>query len=75
MRRLAAAKLGIADAAKHLQLFRHKRELLERDDAKTLLDMDIHTAFGLRGYDLSGGEQPDYFPPVEATPDGLVVVD
>jgi hypothetical protein len=74
VRRAAAAKLGIADAA-DLQLFRHKRELVpERDDAKTLLEMDIHTGFGLRGYDLSSGA-PDYFPPVKSTPDGLIVVD
>ncbi|KAF8070871.1 Alpha-latrocrustotoxin-a [Scenedesmus sp. PABB004] len=48
----AAAKLGVR-AADQLQLFWHKRELTAAAfDARTLRDMNIHTGFTLRGYDL-----------------------
>lgn len=34
------------------QLFWHKRELTSAYDDKTLLDMNMHTGFALKGYDL-----------------------
>ena len=45
-----AAKLGVP--VENQQLFWHRRELTEEDDGKTLLDMNMHTGFSLRGYDL-----------------------
>lgn len=68
--RVAAAKAaGIPTDA--LQLFWHRRELLPAThDGRTLLEMNMHTGFTLRGYDLS--EDPCYSPPVSSTPDGLV---
>lgn len=35
-----------------IQLFWHKQELTTDFDDKTLLDMNLHTGFSLRGYDL-----------------------
>ena len=71
MRRLAAKKAGIE--VEQLQLFWHGKELLaDKFDAKTLLEMDLHTGFSLMAYDLT--EEPDYWPPVKKTPEGLVVV-
>jgi hypothetical protein len=40
--------------AERQQLFFHGRELLPADDARTLLDMNMHTGFALKGYDLVG---------------------
>lgn len=34
------------------QLFWHKKELTEAYDSKTLLEMNMHTGFALKGYDL-----------------------
>ena len=34
------------------QLFWHKKELTAAYDSKTLLDMNMHTGFALKGYDL-----------------------
>ena len=71
LRRLAAKKAGIDIS--QLQLFRHGKELLaDKYDAKTLLEMDLHTGFSLMAYDLT--EEPDYWPPVRKTPEGLVVI-
>jgi hypothetical protein len=62
VRRAVAAKLGVAPEQQ--QLFFHKRELQPADDARTLLEMDMHTGFALKGYDLvsgglvSGGGRP-----------------
>jgi hypothetical protein len=58
--------------ADKLQLFWTGRELTPAYDAKTLLEMNLHTGFSLHGYDLS--EEPDYWPPVRETPAGLEVV-
>lgn len=69
-----------------IQLFWQKRELTKQFDTKTLLEMHLHTGFSLRGYDLVRGipplprvslqsEQPDYWPAVEETSDGLIEVD
>lgn len=48
-----AAKMGIPVAQQ--QLFWHKRELTAAYDEKTLLDMNMHTGFALKGYDLVRG--------------------
>lgn len=45
-----AKKMGIP--AEQQQLFWHKKELTAAYDSKTLLDMDMHTGFALKGYDL-----------------------
>jgi hypothetical protein len=45
-----ADKLGVPPEQQ--QLFWHKKELTASYDARTLLDMDMHTGFGLKGYDL-----------------------
>ncbi|GMH36102.1 LOW QUALITY PROTEIN: hypothetical protein BSKO_03970 [Bryopsis sp. KO-2023] len=66
----AAAKLGVS--VQNQQLFWHRKELTEPYDSKTLLEMNMHTGFSLRGYDLA--EEPDYWPGVEKTPNGLVEV-
>ena len=34
------------------QLFWHQRELTSAYDAKSLLEMHLHTGFSLRGYDM-----------------------
>lgn len=69
LRDAAAAAAGVPSSA--LQLFWHRRELTPAlFDGRTLLDMNMHTGFTLRGYDLS--EEPCYNPPVSSTPDGLV---
>ena len=71
LRRLVAKKAGIDIA--HLQLFRHGKEVKpEKFDDKTLLELEIHTGFSLKGYDLS--VPPDYWPPVRQTPEGLEVI-
>jgi len=46
----AAEKMGIPVAKQ--QLFWHKKELTEAYDKMTLLEMNIHTGFTFRGYDL-----------------------
>jgi hypothetical protein len=53
IRQAVAQKLGVA--ADKQQLFFHMRELLPADDARTLLEMNMHTGFALKGYDLVGG--------------------
>jgi len=45
-----AAKMGIP--VEQQQLFWHKKELTTAYDDKTLLDMNMHTGFALKGYDL-----------------------
>ncbi len=71
LRKLAAKKAGIE--VSQLQLFWHGAELLaDKYDMKSLLEMDLHTGFSLMAYDLT--EEPDYFPPVRKTPEGLVVI-
>ena len=47
---MVAEKLQIP--LEKIQLFWHKKELTESYDTKTLLDMNLHTGFSLRGYDL-----------------------
>lgn len=69
IREAAARKLDIP--VDKLQLFWHGSELGAADYARTLLDSNLHTGFALMGYDLT--ETPDYWPPVEKTPQGLVV--
>lgn len=51
-----------------LLLFWQGRELTTAFDARTLLDLSIHTGFSLQGYDLT--EEPDFWPAVEQTPEG-----
>jgi len=53
-------------------LFWHFKELTDAYNAKTLLDLNLHTGFSLTGYDLR--ETPHFWPPVTKTPNGLVVV-
>jgi hypothetical protein len=51
-----ASRLGVP--VEQQQLFWHKKELTEAYDTKTLLEMNMHTGFALKGYDLvsaSGG--------------------
>ncbi|WIA11504.1 hypothetical protein OEZ86_002476 [Tetradesmus obliquus] len=62
-----AEKMGVP--AEQQQLFHHKRELTAAYDSRTLLEMNMHTGFALKGYDLS--EAPDYWPPVKETDEGL----
>jgi len=45
-----AQKLGVPPEQQPLVW--HKKELTAAYDARTLLDMDMHTGFGLKGYDL-----------------------
>ena len=45
-----AAKMDIPVSQQ--QLFWHKKELTAAYDTKTLLDMNMHTGFALKGYDL-----------------------
>lgn len=47
-----AAKMGIP--VEQQQYFWHKKELTAAYDDKTLLDMNMHTGFALKGYDLVG---------------------
>lgn len=47
-----ADKMGVP--AEQQQLFHHKRELTSSFDSKTLLEMNMHTGFALKGYDLVG---------------------
>lgn len=65
-----AKKLNIA--VDKVQLFWHKKELCADGDGRTLMEMDIHTGFGFRGYDLTA--PPDYWPPVQQTGDCLIEV-
>lgn len=62
------AGVGVAD----LQLFWHGKELTPSYDARTLIDLSLHTGFSLMGYDLRVA--PAYWPPVRPTPEGLQVV-
>jgi hypothetical protein len=41
-------------------------------DTKTLLALNLHTGFSLMGYDLT--EEPDYWPPVKKTKEGMVII-
>ena len=34
------------------QLFRHGTELLAEEDSRTLMEMQLHTGFSLKGYDM-----------------------
>lgn len=45
-----ATQLGVPVAQQ--QLFWHKQELTAAYDEKTLLEMNMHTGFALKGYDL-----------------------
>lgn len=49
-----AAKMGIP--VEQQQLFWHKKELTTAYDDKTLLDMNMHTGFAIKGYDLVSKE-------------------
>ena len=70
LRGRAASKLGVS--GDKLELYFQGRELVPNlDDAKTLLEMGLHTGFGLQGYDLS--VEPAYWPPVRQTAHGKVV--
>ena len=40
-------------------------------EGTTLLELGLHTGASLSGYDLR--EEPDYWPPVKSTPEGLVI--
>lgn len=66
----AAKKLGVP--VDRLLLFHHGRELTAAQDSRTLLDLSLHTGFGLSGYDLT--EPPVFWPPVEETAEGRRVV-
>lgn len=68
LRKAAVAAFGLTPET--LQLFWRGRELTADTDGQTLLDANMHTGFSLMGYDLS--EAPDYWPPVQQTPEGLV---
>lgn len=71
IRKAVSTQAGIA--LDKVQLFRHGKELIpEKYDAKTLLEMDLHTGFSLMGYDLT--EKPVYWPPVKETNEGLQVI-
>eukprot|EP00890_Picochlorum_soloecismus_P006488 jgi/Picsp_1/6840/NSC_04177-R1_hypothetical protein VOLCADRAFT_90160 [Volvox carteri f. nagariensis] len=71
IRKAVSSQAGIA--LDKVQLFRHGKELIpEKYDAKTLLEMDLHTGFSLMGYDLT--EKPVYWPPVKETSEGLQVI-
>lgn len=48
-----AEKMGVP--AEQQQLFHHKRELSAAYDSRTLLEMNMHTGFALKGYDLVRG--------------------
>ncbi|KAK3259019.1 hypothetical protein CYMTET_31962 [Cymbomonas tetramitiformis] len=68
--RQKAATVGGVPIEK-LQMFWHKKELVPASyDHLTLAQMKMHTGFSIMAYNLE--EEPDYFPPVEATPKGLV---
>lgn len=45
----AARKMGVP--VENMLLFWHKKELTAAYDTKTLLDMNMHTGFSLKGYD------------------------
>lgn len=71
IRKAVAQKAGID--IQFVQLFHHGREMKpEEYDAKTLLDMDLHTGFSLMGYDTS--VTPVYWPPVQEKDGRLEVV-
>jgi hypothetical protein len=48
-----SAQMGIP--AEQQQLFWHKKELTAAYDERTLLDMNMHTGFAIKGYDLVRG--------------------
>lgn len=50
LRAAVASRTGVP--ANLQQYFWHRRELTAADDARTLLDIDWHTGFGIRAYDL-----------------------
>lgn len=66
LRQAVSAKLGVP--ADKQQLFFHKRELLPADDARTLLEMNMHTGFALKGYDLVGTLAGAHAVPASARP-------
>lgn len=54
-----------------IQLFWHRRELTsEYYDHLTMEKLRMHTGFSIMGYDLT--QPPDYFPPCQLTPRGLI---
>lgn len=50
VKQAVAQKLGVPIDKQ--QYFWHRRELTAADESKTLLEMNMHTGFQLRGYDL-----------------------
>lgn len=50
LKRVVERKTGVP--ADKQQLFWHHKELTAAYDEKTLLDMNLHTGFSLKGYDL-----------------------
>lgn len=71
IRKAVAEKAGID--IQFVQLFHHGKEMKpEEYDAKTLLEMDLHTGFSLMGYDTS--VPPVYWPPVQEKDGRLEVV-
>lgn len=46
--------------------------MVMQDDSKTILDMDIHTGFGILGYDAR--EEIDFWPPVIRDAEGRRMV-
>eukprot|EP00877_Chromochloris_zofingiensis_P006393 jgi/Chrzof1/2006/Cz10g29140.t1 len=64
----AARKMGVP--VENMLLFWHKKELTAAYDTKTLLDMNMHTGFSLKGYDTR--VPPDFWPSVKVTDEGLV---
>lgn len=66
LRKMVEEKLGVPP--ENQLLFRKGRQLRPEADAKTMVEMDMHTGFSLQGYDTR--VDPDFFPPVRKDRDG-----
>jgi hypothetical protein len=54
----AAVSAQMSIPVEQQQLFWHKKELTAAYDERTLLDMNMHTGFAIKGYDLVSTTPP-----------------
>ena len=58
------------EAGSDLVLFLRKKELLVKDDHITLTELEIHTGFSIKAWDMGNSEEKDIWPPVKTDQDG-----
>ena len=53
-----------------LVLFLRKKELLKEDDHMTLTELEIHTGFSIKAWDIRNTDEKDIWPPIKTDQNG-----